>query len=410
MLAGLDALRGRRRRRRVHARRRPTRTCTPRWSAAWSSALGAELGGKLRAGRSRNDQIATLVPDVPARPRARRSAGLVARPRSTRCVDQAERAPGRRRCRAAPTCSTRSRCCSPTTCWRTPGRWCATLERLRRLGRPRAPSSPYGSGALAGSSLGPRPGSGRRRPRLRPARSPNSIDGTASRDVVAEFAFVAAHDRRRPVPDRRGDHPLGHEGVRLRHARTTPTPPGRASCRRRRTRTSPSWRAARSGRLIGNLTGLLATLKGAAAGVQPRPAGGQGAGLRLRSTRSRSCCRRSPGMIATLTVRHRAAGGARAAGLLAGHRHRRVAGPPGRAVPRRARGRGCVRPGRARASGIELWRPHRRRARGDLAAPDARGARGAHRRGLARPRATAAAARRRVRVAEQLAELRARLG
>ena len=37
----------------------------------------------------------------------------------------------------------------------------------------------------------------------------------------------------------------------------------------------------KAGRLIGNLTGLLATLKGAAAGLQPRPAGGQGAGLRL---------------------------------------------------------------------------------------------------------------------------------
>ena len=52
-------------------------------------------------------------------------------------------------------------------------------------------SSPYGGGALAGSSLG-----------LDPqqvaadlgfvAAGANSIDGTASRDFAAEFAFVAA--------------------------------------------------------------------------------------------------------------------------------------------------------------------------------------------------------------------------
>src|SRR5690606_20776104 len=55
----------------------------------------------------------------------------------------------------------------------------------------RAARSPYGSGALAGSSLG-----------LDPAAVAaelgfdgpveNSIDGTAARDVVAELAFVAA--------------------------------------------------------------------------------------------------------------------------------------------------------------------------------------------------------------------------
>ncbi len=42
----------------------------------------------------------------------------------------------------------------------------------------------------------------------------------------------------------------------------TPTPRAARCCRRRRTPTSPSWPGARSGRLIGHLTGLLATLKG----------------------------------------------------------------------------------------------------------------------------------------------------
>ena len=75
----------------------------------------------------------------------------------------------------------------------------------------------------------------------------NSIDGTASRDVVAEFAFVAAMLGRRHLAARRGGHPLGDQGVRLRARCTTPTPRGRASCRRRRTRTSPSSPAARPG-------------------------------------------------------------------------------------------------------------------------------------------------------------------
>jgi len=64
------------------------------------------------------------------------------------------------------------------------------VERLRDLDA-RLDSSPYGSGALGGSSLG-----------LDPVQVagelgfsgsvPNSIDGTAARDMVAEFAFVCA--------------------------------------------------------------------------------------------------------------------------------------------------------------------------------------------------------------------------
>ena len=40
---------------------RTTKTCTARSSRRSSRDVGPELGGKLRAGRSRNDQIATLV-------------------------------------------------------------------------------------------------------------------------------------------------------------------------------------------------------------------------------------------------------------------------------------------------------------------------------------------------------------
>ena len=58
MLGALDDLDARGARRRVPARPSTTRTCTPRSSAGCSSG-SATLGGKLRAGRSRNDQVAT---------------------------------------------------------------------------------------------------------------------------------------------------------------------------------------------------------------------------------------------------------------------------------------------------------------------------------------------------------------
>ena len=50
----------------------------------------------------------------------------------------------------------------------------------------------------------------------------------------------------------------------------------------------------KSGRLIGNLTGLMATLKALPARVQPRPPGGQGAGLRLLRPAGGPAARPSP--------------------------------------------------------------------------------------------------------------------
>src|SRR5690606_19861061 len=84
-------------------------------------------------------------------------------------------------------------------------------------------------------------------------------------------------------------------------------------------------------------------------------------------------------------VRHRPAGRAGAAGVLARDRRRRVAGAPGRAVPGRARGRRRVRAGvRAARPADRAPRAERRRAHRHPPGPDARGARGAHRRGVAR--------------------------
>ena len=63
-------------------------------------------------------------------------------------------------------------------------------DRLHDWDR-RTDVSPYGSGALAGSTLGLDPSAVAAELGFS-ASSANSIDGTASRDYVAEFAFVAA--------------------------------------------------------------------------------------------------------------------------------------------------------------------------------------------------------------------------
>jgi argininosuccinate lyase len=62
------------------------------------------------------------------------------------------------------------------------------VDRLHDWDR-RTDVSPYGSGALAGSSLGLDPSAVAAELGFSSS-SANSIDGTASRDFVAEFAFV----------------------------------------------------------------------------------------------------------------------------------------------------------------------------------------------------------------------------
>ena len=65
------------------------------------------------------------------------------------------------------------------------------VQRFRDLDV-RMDCSPYGSGALAGSSLGLDPEAVARDLGFSSS-APNSIDGTAARDVVAEFARVVHH-------------------------------------------------------------------------------------------------------------------------------------------------------------------------------------------------------------------------
>ena len=165
----------------------------------------------------------------------------------------------------------------------------------RATGASRATSSPYGAGALAG-------GIARARRRTAVATelglgapdAENSIDATASRDVVAEFAFVTAQigiDLSRFAEDIIIWNTREFGFV---HARTTRYSTGSSIMPQKKNPDIAELARGKSGRLIGNLTGPARHAQGPAARLQPRPAGRQGAGLRLGRARSRCCCRRSP--------------------------------------------------------------------------------------------------------------------
>ena len=218
--------------------------------------VGAELGGRLRAGRSRNDQIATLI-RMYLLDHAAVIGDLV-----VDLIDainaQAEKAgsailPGRTHLQhAQPVLLAHHLLAHAWPLVRD-------LERLRDW-RGRASASPYGAGALAGSSLGLDPALVARELGLaRP--SENSIDATASRDVVAEFAFIATQlgiDLSRFAEEIIIWNTREFGFVRLDDAYST----GSSIMPQKKNPDIAELARGKSGRLIGNLAGLLATLKG----------------------------------------------------------------------------------------------------------------------------------------------------
>jgi len=218
--------------------------------------VGPELGGKLRAGRSRNDQIATLIRLYLLDHSAAIGALVVD------LIDalgaQAEKAggailPGRTHLQhAQPVLLAHHLLAHAWPLVRT-------LERLRDW-RVRASTSPYGAGALAGSSLGLDPAMVARELGLaRPTE--NSIDATSSRDVVAEFAYIAAQlsiDLSRFAEELIIWNTREFGFVRLDDAYST----GSSIMPQKKNPDIAELARGKSGRLIGNLTGLLATLKG----------------------------------------------------------------------------------------------------------------------------------------------------
>ncbi|MBR7835372.1 argininosuccinate lyase [Actinospica durhamensis] len=149
--------------------------------------IGPELGGRLRAGRSRNDQIATL-PRMYLREHARVIVALISDLQQA-LTDQAEAhlevaMPGRTHLQhAQPVLLSHHLLAHVHALGRD-------VDRMRDWDR-RTDSSPYGSGALAGSTLGLDPEAVAAELGFSRS-SANSIDGTASRDFMAEFAFVAS--------------------------------------------------------------------------------------------------------------------------------------------------------------------------------------------------------------------------
>ena len=309
---------------------------------------GADVGGRLRAGRSRNDQIATLF-RMYLREHARVVAGLVLDvvdalvEQSTRHLGVAM--PGRTHLQhAQPVLLSHHLLAHAWALLRD-------VDRLRDWDA-RTAVSPYGSGALAGSSLGLDPeavaadlgfdGS-----------VENSIDGTASRDFVAEFAFVAAMtavDISRLAEEVVLWATKEFSFVTLDDAYSTGSSimpqkknPDVAELARGQGR-SPRRRPRRAAH----------DAQGPPARVQPRPPGGQGAGLRRR--------RHPRGPPAGVQrhgrddgVRHRR-GWSRSRRRASRSRPTSPSGSCARACrsawPTRSPARAC---GGARSAGVELW-------------------------------------------------------
>ncbi|MDQ2796878.1 MAG: argininosuccinate lyase, partial [Actinomycetota bacterium] len=218
--------------------------------------VGVELGGRLRAGRSRNDQIATLI-RMYLRAEARQiAAGTIA-------VIDALQGQAREHLGVAMPGRTHLQHAQPVLlshhllahCWALS----RDVERFRDWDR-RAARSPYGAGALAGSSLG-----------LDPAAvaaelgfdgpSENSIDATASRDVVAEFSFVTAMlavDLSRIAEEVILWATKEFSFVTLDDAYST----GSSIMPQKKNPDVAELTRGKAGRLIGDHAGLLATLKG----------------------------------------------------------------------------------------------------------------------------------------------------
>ncbi|ROZ87711.1 argininosuccinate lyase [Gordonia sp. OPL2] len=217
--------------------------------------VGPELGGRLRAGRSRNDQVATLFRMWLRAGMRRVALGLLDVVDALIAQAQAHPdavMPGKTHLQAAqPVLLAHHLLAHAHPLLRD-------VDRLADADR-RTAVSPYGSGALAGSSLG-----------LDPAAiaadlgfdraAENSIDATSSRDFAAEGAFVLAMigvDLSRlseeiilwSTPE------FGY--VTLADAWST----GSSIMPQKKNPDVAELTRGKSGRLIGNLTGLLATLK-----------------------------------------------------------------------------------------------------------------------------------------------------
>jgi argininosuccinate lyase len=218
--------------------------------------VGPDLGGRLRAGRSRNDQIATLI-RLYLRDAVRQLgqgmqeviSALVEQARSHLGVPM----PGRTHLQhAQPLLLSHHLLAHAWPLIRD-------CERIRDLDH-RLDVSPYGSAALAGTSLGLDPEAVAADLGFS-ASVPNSIDGTSARDLIAEASYICAQiavDVSRLSEDviLWVTHEFGF--ATLADEWST----GSSIMPQKKNPDVAELARGKAGRLIGNLAGLMATLKG----------------------------------------------------------------------------------------------------------------------------------------------------
>jgi argininosuccinate lyase len=224
--------------------------------------VGPDVGGKLRAGRSRNDQIATLFRCYLLDHSL--TVGELILDLVDALAGQAEQhltsvdggpaiMPGRTHLQhAQPVLLSHHLLAHAWTLLRD-------VERLGDWRRRVAGDSPYGSGALAGQSLGLDPELVARELGFTGSTA-NSIDGTASRDFVAEFAYVAAQtgiDVSRIAEEVILWATKEFGFATLHDSWST----GSSIMPQKKNPDISELARGKAGRLVGNLTGLLTTLK-----------------------------------------------------------------------------------------------------------------------------------------------------
>ncbi|ANW65140.1 argininosuccinate lyase [Mycobacterium sp. djl-10] len=217
--------------------------------------VGPDLGGRLRAGRSRNDQVATLF-RMWLRDALRRVADGALEVVGALAVQAAAHPtaimPGKTHLQSAqPVLLAHHLLAHAHPLLRD-------VDRIADFDD-RTAVSPYGSGALAGSSLGLDPDA--IAADLGFARAAdNSIDATAARDFAAEAAFVLAMiavDLSRLAEDIILWSSTEFGYVTLHDSWST----GSSIMPQKKNPDIAELARGKSGRLIGNLAGLLATLK-----------------------------------------------------------------------------------------------------------------------------------------------------
>ena len=218
--------------------------------------VGPELGGRLRAGRSRNDQIATLIRSYLREEVRVLVAGV---------LDVVEALAGQAKKNLGAVMPGRTHLQSAQPVLLSHHLLAHAWPLLRDVSRlqdldARLAVSPYGSAALAGTSLGLDPQLVARELGFTSS-APNSIDGTAARDLVAETAWILAQigvDLSRLSEDVILWCTAEFGFAKLADEWST----GSSIMPQKKNPDVAELARGKAGRLIGNLSGLLATLKG----------------------------------------------------------------------------------------------------------------------------------------------------